>query len=109
MSQIKYKQGDSYPNLFDTIVWPGSVKTDGAMAGVMIANGDDTGQFTGPLTLSNPVSEGATQSSVDWTFPVSALDTEELGTYRLCLRITHEDGSIETIDINTKAVVGECG
>lgn len=102
-----FTQGDSYPNLFDTVTWLGDVPTDD-VTGIMIANGVETGQFTGELVKTSNVT-AADKSTWSWHFDVLAKDTAKAGSFKLCLRLTHENGDQETIDIDTTAKVVECG
>jgi len=107
MSTITFTVGDSYPNLFETVKWPGDIPVDN-ITGVMVANGSESGQFTGAL-VKESAQNGATESTWSWSFDVTGEDTKKPGSFTLCLRLTHENGDIETIDISTVAKVVECG
>lgn len=107
MSQYTFSQGDQYPDLFDTVKWNGNVPTDN-ITGIMIANGSDSGPFTGALTPVSNVTDPAL-STWSWQFDVTEADTAEIGTYRLCLRLTHGDGDQETVDLDCRVEVQECG
>lgn len=106
MSTITFTVGDSYPNLFDTAKWLGDIPVDN-ITGIMVANGEESGQFTGPL-VKESAQNGASESTWSWSFDVKTSDTVAPGSFKLCLRLTHENGDIETIDINTVAKVEEC-
>ena len=108
MSTKEFTVGDSYPNLFDTVVWKGDISVDN-ITGIMVANGEESGQFTGALVMESALN-GAAESTWSWSFDVKATDTVKVGSFRLCLRLTHApSGDIETIDIDTTAKVIECG
>ena len=107
MSTKTFTVGDSYPNLFDTVKWLGDIPVDN-ITGIMVANGEETGQFTGALVAESAVN-GAAESTWSWSFDVKTTDTAAVGSFKLCLRLTHENGDIETIDIDTVAKVIECG
>ena len=107
MSTKEFTVGDSYPNLFDTVVWKGDIDVDN-VTGIMVSNGEESGQFTGALVKESAVN-GASESTWSWSFDVKTSDTVLTGSFKLCLRLTHENGDIETIDIDTVAKVIECG
>ena len=108
MSTKEFTVGDSYPNLFDTVKWMGDITVDN-ITGIMVANGSESGQFTGALVAESSVN-GAAESTWSWSFDVKAADTAKVGSFKLCLRLTHSpSGDVETIDIDTVAKVVECG
>ena len=107
MTTKVFTVGDSYPNLFDTVKWLGDIPVDN-VTGIMVANGSEEGQFTGPL-LRTSSQNGSDESTWSWHFDVKDTDTVAVGSFKLCLRLTHENGDIETIDIDTVAKVVECG
>lgn len=95
MKTFKFNVGDSYPNISGQIAYAGSVDT-ALMTAKLIANGSETGAFAGDVTIDSFVSDDSLMSTLQFTYVTSTLDTAMEGSYDLCLRITHSDGSQQT-------------
>lgn len=103
---IRYRVGDEFPNLQGKTAWHGSVKTDTITASLM-ANGLTSGAFTGAVTIDSYVSEGDTESYIEWSYDVGTSDTVA-GEYDLCLDITHDNGDQEISPISSRVEVVSC-
>ena len=109
MKTFKYSIDDSYPNITGQVSYAGSVDT-ALLSAKLLANGSETGAFAGSVTINSFVSDNDLMSTVDFTYVVSALDTAVEGSYKLCLRVTHSDASVETITTGDIAKVAtRCG
>jgi hypothetical protein len=108
MTSVVYTVGDTYPDLQGKVSWAGNLKTD-TITGKMVANGETEGPFTSDLVMSANDSENPAGSSWSWTYDVQEEDTEVVGSYKLCLRLVHDNGDIETVDPSCKVEVKECG
>ena len=96
---FEYTVGGTYPDLWGKLKWAGSVDTL-SMSVELVANGDLTGPFTGEMERSGGVSLNDTESTFEFIYNVEIDDTTDSDTYRLSVRITHADASIETHDLN---------
>jgi len=108
MSEHTYALNDGYPNLQGVVSYKGSVDTL-TMTGVLWANNLDSGPFTGAIGHIGGSSEDPSSSTFYWDFLVDPSMTAAEGVYKLCLKLTHSNGSIETVDANlTVKVVDRC-
>jgi len=108
MTTRTYALNDAYPNLQGIVTYKGSVDT-ATMTGVLWANNSNSGAFTGPIGNIGGDSENVSSSTFYWDFVVDASMTAEEGVYKLCLKLTHSNGSIETVDANlTIKVTDKC-
>ena len=108
MSTQTYVLNDAYPNIQGIVTYAGSVDT-ATMTGELWANNSDSGPFTGGISNLGGDSENVSSSTFYWSFIVDAAMTAEEGVYKLCLKLTHSNGSIETVDANlTTKVVDSC-
>jgi len=107
MSAFKYSVNDAYPDLKGVLSYAGAIDTE-TMTVSMVANGQASGPFTGPVTRQGGVSLDANLSTFEWFFDVQSSDTSVLGSYKLCLKATHVDGSVETIVATTVVVENVC-
>lgn len=104
---FRYNLGDTYPDLKGAISYEGSVATE-TMLVSFISNGDSIGPFTGAVFRTGGESENATSSTFLWTYDIRDIDTQAEGSYNICLKVEHIDGSIETIPLTTVIVEEGC-
>jgi len=108
MSTHTYQLDDAYPNIQGVVTYAGSVDT-ATMTGVLWASDSSNGPFTGTIARIGGDSENVSSSTFYWDFIVDAAMTAEVGVYKLCLKLTHSNGSIETVDANlTIKVTDKC-
>ena len=109
-----FTENDERPDLTGTLVWNGTVDTDGITDMHMIANGSDTGPFTGNMVSTGGVSGDPVRSTKTFIFDVTLADTvmdangPDRLSYELCARVTHADGKKETVKLDATAVVERC-
>lgn len=96
MKTFKYNLGDTYPNIAGKLSYAGSVDIETASV-ELLADGADTGPFTGATVIDVRDSEDATMSYLTFLYDVVAADTLVEGSYDLAIRITHSNGDIESI------------
>lgn len=95
-ADVTYFPGDTHPNLKGTIQWPGLMELTNATAAIHVGPYSAAAlPFYGAVALSNII-ESATGSSFDWEYNTGSSDTVE-GSYRVLIRVTFENGEIETI------------
>ena len=104
----KYDFGDMYPILKGVISYSGSVDTDSMTATIEPADGSPP--FTGPVIRTGGDSENNSLSTFEWAYQVLPADSDPAneGVYDLCLKVTHFDGRIETVNANITVEVGPC-
>jgi len=103
---LTYEVGDTYPDIEGVLSYAGSVDTL-LLSASFEANGNSSGAFTGDVTRVGGASEQLTTSTFEWLFSVDSGDTVKAGTFRICLKVIHGDGSIETVPLGRVKVEDE--
>jgi len=104
MSLFIYKVDDTYPDIRGVITYKGDVDTNG-MAVSLLANGSNSGPFTGPVVRYDGASNNPNFSTFHWYYYILPSDTTVEGEYVLELDVIHADGSKETINADVTVTV----
>ena len=104
MNHPVYPVGDTYPNLEGILSYAGPVNTKDMTAVLKVGSTESGAPFTGPVTRVSGDSLHAASSTFRWVYDVKSSDTTVEASYDIKLKITHADGSIETVDATTVVV-----